>query len=403
MLRKRLFTIVLFLALFAMLGSAAAGQGPASAQQPPDIVPGEILVQFKPGTPGEAVAEAHRKNGGVTQEIVPGIEVHVVRVPAGQEAARAAAYARNPNVLFAEVNGFYYAVGEPNDPLFGQQWQYGNIKAPAAWDVTQDAPGVAIAILDTGIDIDHPDLAGKVAKSKSFTNDRKLEDKYGHGTHVAGSAAAVTNNSRGVAGTCPNCKLYNVKVLNDRGSGQWDWVAKGITWAADNGGKVINMSLGGTYASSAVEVAVNYAWAKGVVIVAAAGNDGVTTKFYPAAYENAIAVAATDSQDEKPWWSNYGSSWVDVAAPGVAILSTAPNHRNTIWGTGVSYGTISGTSMAAPHVAGVAGLVWSRYPLDNASYVRSQIESTADVLAGTGDYWRWGRINACEAVGGNCN
>jgi thermitase len=404
----------LAIVLALVLALSSGGLGQTSAQAPTDFAAGEILVKFQPGTPANAIAEAHRQNGGQVQEIIPGINVQVVRVPVGHETDRVAAYARNPNVLFAEVNGLYYAVWVLNDPRVGEQWQYNNtgqtggtsdadIDAFEAWDVITGTSTVAIAILDSGIDQSHEDLKSKIEKNVNFTTSRTVDDKYGHGTHVAGSAAAITNNSLGVAGTCPDCVLYNVKVLSDSGIGFTSWIAKGIIWAADNGARVINMSLGGG-GSSTLESAVNYAWGKGVVLAAAAGNSGTSDPLYPAFYDNVIAVAATDHNDAKASFSNYGA-WVDVAAPGVNILSTAPDHRNRIWGSGVKYAMGSGTSMATPHVAGVAGLVWSTSlcstvdPNDNeAICVRSRIEDKADGISGTGTYWTKGRINAHKAV-----
>lgn len=404
--RPKLMALVAVLALaFASSGFTAPGP-----QRSPDAVGGEILVKFVPGTPGQTIADVHRTNGGQVRESIPGIDVQVVAVPAGRESERVAAYAHNPNVAFAEVNGFYQTTWTPNDPSVGQQWQYNNtgqtggkidadIDAYEAWGVTLGSSSIAIAILDTGIDQSHVDLAAKIVKNMNFTDSATVDDKYGHGTHVAGSAAATTNNGTGVAGTCPNCTLYNVKVLNDSGSGAWSWIANGITWAANNGAKVISMSLGGSVGSRTVQTAVDYAWSKGVVLTAAAGNNGSKQRSYPAYYSNVIAVAATDSKDLKASWSNYGQ-WVDVAAPGAAILSTAPDHANSIWGTGVSYGTISGTSMATPHVAGLAGLIWSTGLCaagDNAC-VRGRIENKADSISGTGNYWSHGRINAYKSV-----
>ncbi len=373
----------------------------------------EILVKFLPGTPGQAVAEAHRQNGGQLSGIIEGIDVHVVKVPAGSQQARVAAYLRNPNVLYAEVNGTYSVVGTftppPNDTYYGTQWQYNNtgqnggtadadLDAPEAWVVTTGSGAVNIAILDTGIDQSHPDLKAKILKVKNFSSSRSSDDKYGHGTHVAGSAAAITNNSAGVAGTCPDCRLFNVKVLGDNGSGSFSGIAAGIIWAADNGANVINMSLGGTTGSNTLRDAVDYAWGKGVVVVAAAGNSSTDSLFYPASYTNVIAVAATDRNDAMASFSNFGASWVDVAAPGLDIFSTAPDHSNRIWGKGKSYGTISGTSMASPHVAGIAGLVWSTGACTTATCVRAAVEHGADAIAGTGTDWAWGRVNAYKAV-----
>jgi thermitase len=385
-----------------------------------DIVPGEVLVKFRPGTPAQVVAEVHRQNGGRVKEEIPGIAVQVVLVPPGQERARAAAYARNPNVLFAEPNGIWQAVGfpndPPNDPRFGDQWGLHNtgqnggtadadIDAPEAWGISTGSQDIIIAILDTGIDQSHEDLKDKLlADNLNFSGSKTVDDRYGHGTHVAGIAAALTNNDLGVAGTCPACMLLNVKVLNDNGFGSWDAIAKGIVAAADAGAKVINMSLGGYYYSNTVEAAVNYAWGEGAVLVAAAGNDNTDRKLYPAAYEKVIAVGATDNKDQKASFSNYGG-WVDIGAPGVSILSTAPDHGNRIWGRGVKYAYGSGTSMATPFVSGVAGLVWARgsCPTNDNGCVRNKIESSADSVGALSNYWTSGRrVNACRAVGGSC-
>ncbi len=409
--------------LLLVLQSAQGPQSLASAQPLIDFEPGEILVKFRPGTSPQGVSEAYRQNGVQEKAVIPGIDVKVLSVPVGRERSQVTALERNPNVLFAEVNGRYHAVDHgtsayPNDSRFHDQWQYRNtgqnggttdadIDAYEAWTRDGGTKGNGngpIAILDTGIDLSHEDLRGnskKVDKDINFTTSSTTEDKYGHGTHVAGTAGSKTNNnSTGVSGTCPDCPLYNVKVLGDNGSGNWSWIANGITWSADpvrGASKVINMSLGSSGASSTVELAVNYAWGQGVVVVAAAGNDGNSSMFYPAAYTNVIAVAATDRNDAKASFSNYGA-WVDVAAPGKDILSTAPDHANRIWKRGVTYGTISGTSMASPHVAGVAGLVWSTGTCSGSECVRNIIEQSADKIVGTGSYWRSGRVNACRAV-----
>ncbi|HUG15666.1 MAG TPA: S8 family serine peptidase [Thermomicrobiales bacterium] len=408
----RLVACVVTLVLLASTGGQATA-APSNPQGSSGIVAGEILVKLRPGTPGQTIADIHRKLGGTVKDVIPGIEVQVVRVPAGQEAARAAAYERNPNVEFAEPNGIYQATGAPDDPRVGEQWAYENtgqtggtpdadIDAFEAWDVTGGNESIAIAILDTGIDHGHVDFQyggvdnnefSKIQKWVNFTNSPTVEDVHGHGTHVAGSVAAATNNGIGVAGVCPNCVLYNVKVLGDSGGGSWDGIAKGINWSADNGAKVINMSLGGASGSRTVQRAVDYAWSKGVVIVAAAGNQGSSSPHYPAYYAKVIAVAATNHNDQKSSFSNYGS-WVDVAAPGELILSTT---------MGDTYASWSGTSMATPHVAGLAGLVWSTGYGTGNSAVRNQIEATADAIAGTGSLWTHGRINACQAVSGTCD
>ncbi|KPC73751.1 thermitase, partial [Thermoactinomyces vulgaris] len=212
------------------------------------------------------------------------------------------------------------------------------------------------------------------------------QDGNGHGTHCAGIAAAVTNNSTGIAGTAPKASILAVRVLNNSGSGTWTAVANGITYAADQGADVISLSLGGTVGNSGLQQAVDYAWSKGSVVVAAAGNAGTTAPNYPAYYSNAIAVASTDQNDNKSSFSTYGS-WVDVAAPGSSIYSTYPTS---------TYSSLSGTSMATPHVAGVAGLLAAQGR--SASNIRAAIENTADKISGTGTYWAKGRVNAYKAV-----
>jgi thermitase len=228
-------------------------------------------------------------------------------------------------------------------------------------------------------------------------------DKYGHGTHVAGIVAAA-HNSTGVAGVCPDCSILDAKVLNDSGSGSSSAIANGINWAVENGAKVINMSLGQRVSSRVLETAVNNAWNKGVVIVAAAGNAGTQAKIYPGAYPNVISVAATDNNDKKASFSTYGK-WVDVTAPGVDVYSTFPIHPfvlGTQNGRSMGYDIASGTSMASPIVAGTAALAWSSHAGATNTSVRANVESTADKITGTGTDWAHGRVNACRAVGGNC-
>jgi thermitase len=392
-MKKFLIIAALVLALLiSMMGSFASAQAPVDTL---GHAPDRILVKFQPGTLDEAKASVHQRLGGKVIGAIPEIGVSVVSVPQNQAAERARTYGAEKNVKFAEPDYVATAILTPNDTYFTNQWGMTKIQAPNAWSVTTGSSDVKIAILDTGIDQDHPDLASKIVANKNFTTSSTVDDLYGHGTHCAGIAAATTNNSIGVAGVGYNTSLMNVKVLDDTGSGYYSWIANGITWATDNGAKVISMSLGGSSGSSTLQNAVNYAWSKGVVVVAAAGNNGNTAPSYPAYYANCIAVAATDQNDAKASFSTYGS-WVDVAAPGVNIYSTLPNHTNSI-GT-MTYGYLSGTSMSTPFVAGLAGLIWSTsYGTSNTS-VRSRIESTADATAGTGTYWQYGRINAYKAV-----
>ncbi len=290
-------------------------------------------------------------------------------------------------VEYAEPDYVAEALEVPNDSLVGSQWGLDKVKAFGAWSATHGSSQVDIAIVDTGIDRGHEDLASKVVKRANFTTDGD-DDGNGHGTHVAGIAGAMTNNGKGVAGMAYEGRLFSVKVLDDDGSGYYSWVADGVTWAVDNGAEVINLSLGGSYPSRTLQRAIEDAWNRGVVVVAAAGNNGRSYPVYPAYYSDVIAVGAIDENDTRPSWSTYGS-WVDVAAPGVAILSTYNNG---------GYISLSGTSMASPWVAGLAGLVKGEHLAWSNQQVRQQIESTAEKIPGTGSYWSFGRIDACAAV-----
>ncbi|MEW6172627.1 MAG: S8 family peptidase [Bacillota bacterium] len=387
--RVCLALIILGLIVFAVpLMASGKAKGP-------DFAADQILVKFKAGTSVTTKQKVHARHGGQAIDEIAALGVQVVKVPAGKALEKVKAYKDEAAVEYAEPDYVAEAVGVPNDPYFDSQWGMTKIQTPGAWDMTTGSTNVKIAILDTGVDQDHPDLADKITANKNFTRSKTVDDKYGHGTHVAGIAAAFTNNGIGVAGTGYNCMIMNGKVLGDNGSGYNSWIAGGITWAADNGAKVINMSLGSTAPSTTLEDAVKYAWGKGVVICAAAGNSGTSDPLYPARYDVCIAVAATDQNDVKASFSSYGD-WVDVAAPGVSIFSTLPNHKSTI--RVLDYGSLSGTSMATPHVSGLAALLWATgYGADN-NLVRWRIESTCDPVSGTGEYWTNGRINAYQAV-----
>lgn len=274
----------------------------------------------------------------------------------------------------------------PSDTEYPKQWALTKINTPPAWDVSKSGSQAQIAILDSGVTKTHVDLQGKVVMEANFTDDKFLEDRFGHGTHVAGIAAASTNNGLGIAGVGYNAQIISGKVLNRYGRGYYSWLINALYWAADNGAEVINMSIGGSSNSQALQDAVNYAWNKGIVIVAAAGNSSSQSPVYPASYPNVIAVAATDQNDKKASFSSYGS-WVDLAAPGVSIISLDDDG---------DYVTGTGTSMAAPHVAGVAALLWGSGPNQN---IVNRLYTTAIPITGTGTYWQYGRLDAAAALG----
>jgi thermitase len=400
---------------------------PGNAATQSSHIAGQIMVKFRDKGAAAGVLRQHGLSQG------PGIGstgAQLIKVPAGKELQLIEALSRNPAVEYAEPDEVVTATTD--DQYFPQQYALQNtgqsltstagtlvaadgtadadVDAVEAWNVP-NVGGTKVAILDTGVANVHDDIAPQVVGYANFVSadtkeDPKAnpEDKYGHGTHVAGIVAAKANNKIGVAGVCPDCSILDVKVLNDAGAGSSSVIANGISWAASNGAKVINMSLGQRVSSRTLEAAVNDAWNKGVVIVAAAGNAGTQAKIYPGAYPNVIAVAATDNNDAKASFSTYGK-WVDVAAPGVNVYSTFPNHPfvlGTQNGRSMGYDIASGTSMASPIVAGVAALVWSLPASTENKTVRTKIESTADKILGTGTNWAYGRVNACRAVGGSC-
>lgn len=251
--------------------------------------------------------------------------------------------ATSPEGGAAETPNIIDSQAPANDPYLSKQWALSEIPVLGA---TTGSTEVLIAVLDTGIDGQHEDLANKVVASINFTQAQTPDDVHGHGTHVAGIIAAATNNGLGIAGIAPNSRLLNVKVADDNGMVWASAAAKGIVWAVDNGAKVINMGFFVPSSSPALEQAIDYAYSKGVILVAAAGNEITSVPIYPASYPEVIAVAATDI-DGKLWSkSNYGD-WVDAYAPGVGIYSTIP---------GNNYGYQSGTSMATAFVSAVAAL-----------------------------------------------
>ncbi|SDW86894.1 thermitase [Marininema mesophilum] len=347
----------------------------------------EIIVKYKSGATSSKISALNESMNAKVTGGSEGLDFKTVEVKGSAKDA-IKKFEKDSNVAYAEKKITFKATADPNDTDFSKQYGPQTIKAPEAWETTKGKKDVKVAVVDTGVDYTHPDLKDKVEKGGDYiNNDKDPKDDQGHGTHCAGVIGAVTNNNEGIAGVAPDVTIYAVKVLDENGSGDNETVAKGIKDAADAGSSVISLSLGSPENSKVVEDAVNYAADKGSVVVAAAGNDGSKDPGYPGANEKAIAVGATDKSDKKAEFSNYGSDWVDVAAPGVDILSTVP---------GGKYEEMSGTSMATPHVAGVAGLVASTGK--KGDEVRKAIESSADKVDGTGSDWKYGRVNAANAV-----
>jgi thermitase len=269
----------------------------------------------------------------------------------------------------------------PDDTDWPQQYGLRLAGFPKAWDVTQGSSKIVVAVIDTGVDANHPDLRGALVSGWDFIgNDADPSDDHGHGTAVAGVVAARSNNHVGGAGICWRCLVMPIKALDSTGTGDDTLIAAGIVWATDHGARVINLSLGGPGSSVELTNALAYASAKGVIVVAAAGNAGVTTQFFPAADPHAISVAATTVADQRYSWSNFGS-WVRLAAPGCNV---AP-----ILGDG--YGTFCGTSSATPVVAGLVALELSAQPAATAREAEEALASAAVPLPA---FVQYGRIDA---------
>jgi len=349
-------------------------------------------------------------------------------------------YTKNPLVEWAEPNYVNQVFSTPNDYYYGYQWALSRIEAGFAWDIERGNRNISIAIIDTGVEWTHPDLADNVwnntdetlngadddgngyiddVRGWDFVNttqtvwpgedgtipDNDPMDFHGHGTHCAGIAGAVTNNSIGIAGICWNCNIMALRAGYKGADGQAQLenfdCAAAINYAADNGANVISMSWGSYKPSNLIRTAIDYAYQKGLVLVAAAGNDNGAWRPYPAGFDNVISVAATTSDDSRSIFSvgasNYGS-WIDVAAPGGGLFSP-----HEIWSTMVNstYGSMSGTSMATPLVAGIAALILSKNSNFTNEEVRSTLRTTVDPIQ-TGVVGRLyigtGRVNAFKAV-----
>jgi thermitase len=360
-----------------------------------------VIVKYKSGAAAKSkTAAADRAGLSTVLGIVEATGAQVVEVADARAAA--AVLNRSSTVEYAEPNLELKAFGVPDDARFGELYGLNNandadMDAPEGWDLAgyPDLPATTVGIVDTGIDNAHEDLAGKTvacASVRLLTNrvrEGSCNDDNDHGTHVAGTIAAKANNSVGVAGVSYNSNLAICKALNALGSGTTAGVANCITYLAGKGVKIISMSLGGG-SSTTLQSAVRNATASGSLIIAAAGNDGDATLNYPAAYAEVVSVAATDRNDARASFSNANSD-VEIAAAGVNVLSTK---------RGGGYVAFSGTSMATPHVAGVAALIAAKNPSFSPTQIRSKLGTSVDDLgpAGRDPQFGFGRVNLVKAL-----
>ncbi len=386
---------------------------------PGTYAPGIILVRYH--TPHPATV------------ILPQLQLERRSVPVGEECAQAARLRQDPAVEFAEPDYLARSLQiptPPNDPGWPQQWGLQQIHALPAWQMAQSNPNLIIAVVDSGLTLDHPDLIdqlwhnpreipnnqldddqnGKIDDISGWHfghrwgwdgtqytylayENNQVTDDFGHGTHAAGIAAAGYNNGTGIAGLATGSRLLPVKVLDQYGDGWYSDIAAGIVYAADNGARIINLSLGGSESSALLQSAVDYARRHGILLIAAAGNNGEAV-LYPAACDGVLAVAATDPQDRRADFSSHGPQ-IDLAAPGVDIYSTWPRVGG--------YYTRSGTSMAAPLVSGLAALIWSTTPSATADEIatvitHTAVDNNAALIPGWDEYTGWGRIDAERAL-----
>jgi subtilisin family serine protease len=429
---NRLLMISLVLASFLMLIPLHANVGDALVEDDQvlntgDFTEGEILVGFRPGASAKGIGQIRKKLQASSKKDFPQIRVRHWKLPKGLSVEKAISILmKNPSVEFAEPNYIYSADIHPDDAHVGELWGMHNvgqtggvpdadIDAAEAWDVRTDASEIVVGIIDTGIDPLHEDLADNIWYNLGeidgdvgvdddgngyvddiwgwdFVNDdnEPFDDK-GHGTHVAGTIGGIGNNGKGVAGVVWSVKLMALKFLDSSGRGETDDAIEAVLYAASMGVPITNNSWGGGKKSVSLQNAIA---ASNSLFVASAGNRNTSKTQYPAGYSlnNILSVAASDANDEKASFSNYSNRWVDLAAPGVDILSSLP---------GNAYDYFSGTSMAAPHVTGVAAMVMAQYPGLLPTEVKAYILDSVDPLpAFDGITVSGGRLNANTAVGG---
>ena len=392
-LKKVLATQLLGI-LIASCGGIIPGASQVQAQPKRDrsasrFVAGRIPVKYKNERPVHAYGLMNAEGAREEREI-PGSGVRVVELSAGtDQEAFLKALQQEPDVEFAELDELIPpAEMTPNDPNYGSQWHLPMIQTPAAWSTTSGAPDVTIAIIDTGVDPTHPDLQSKLVPGWNFyDNNADSSDVYGHGTAVAGTAAASSNNGLGVASVAWGCQIMPIRISDPSGFGSLSAMANALTWAADRGARVANISYQVTD-SLTVRSAAQYFQSKGGVVTIAAGNDASFDSTSDNPY--VLTVGATISTDVLAAFSTRGNN-LDIAAPGLSIQTTS---------RGSGYSSWSGTSFSAPIAAGVAALVISANPVLRGAQVQNVLKQSADDLgsAGWDPSYGWGRLNAARAV-----
>jgi subtilisin family serine protease len=440
MLEQKFHSYLNLLTVFVLLATVLSIPGQVSGKliPPTPFAPGMIIVGLKSALPDDRFSTGGRSEARAE---LADMGVLFMQVPPGEEETMVERARHDPAVAFAELDYLATADGSqkkfptqssldtfPNDPDLARQWGLKKIGAPLVWTYSSGSPDVLVAVLDSGIQLNHPDLTGQTWTSPGeipandldddkngkvddvhgwhffhqctvngciLGEDADVNDDYGHGTLISGVIAAKTNNAVGIAGIAGNSRILPVRVLDQYGNGWYSDIAAGIMYATDQGAKIINLSLGGDADSALLRNAVDYARARGVLVVAATGNCGDTgiscnpAINYPAAYDPVLAVGASDVSDLRASFSDYGPQ-MDLVAPGVGIYST--------WNYG-NYLTRSGTSLASPYVSGIAALLWSYDPSLSLVELETLLSETAvDIhTPGKDIYTGWGRVSTVRA------
>lgn len=420
-------TTVLLLCLVAGLDVRAGKEYTATPGE--EVVANEFIVHLKPGAAADALIARYLTGAQIQALRHEGF--FRIRVPGGLPSGIAARIAADLQVDFVEPNRVRHAVvAPPSDPNYSSSWWFPAVQALQAWSLlpgqyltaaTASAGRIKVAVLDTGADCTHPDFINTGGSSTNSAQGGQLmfsasqavvqttivnpacpwQDDHGHGTHVTGILAAATSNAVGVSGLGYPVQVMEYKVLNSAGAGNDVDIMNAIVAATNAGAQVVSLSLGGVGYSPTLQAAVNYAWQHNTLVVAAAGNDAKNELFFPAGANHAVAVSATDSANNLAYFSNFGNA-VQLAAPGLGILSTAPTYSGTSQGW-LNYVSLSGTSMATPFVSALAGLVAMTTPNATAQAILQRMEQTASSSTtggGWGQNFGFGIINASGAVTG---
>lgn len=406
---RRLFVLVLLL-ICGTLWAEQSLEPVVTSQSRVFAAPDRIIVRF----PHVAARRAASQLGYPVIREIPKLGYAVLKVPYGQVDESIALLKAKGLVREAFPDRAYRIAYVPNDPLVSNQWNLFRMNVPAVWDITQGSPNVVVAVLDTGVDYNHPELAPNIWRNpgeipangvdddgNGFVDDdlgwdfaygdRDPMDDHGHGTACAGIIAAAGDNGEQIAGIAYRCRVMCVKIGLSSGYSYDSMFAPGVVYAADMGAKVQSISYFSDDLTPLLRAAVDYAWNKGCLVMAAAGNFDEPFPIYPAGYDKAVAVAATTSADRKASFSNLGT-WVDISAPGVGIYATTLGGGYT--------DRFAGTSAATPNAAGVAALLWSLQPNAPVQHIRAALEYSSLPLNDpvVGYFTNYGRVDAWRAV-----